>query len=142
MTRDYCRSIHLGKFANCLKYHFRNIGLQTRFTGRWGILQREFPTALTGALNTCLQSDPVCDSIKPRANGLARPHVGSASREDKENCLKGILRILLVAEYALTNPEHQRPMAIGKVPECRLAPAEVSVEQLTIGFTTTIPKST
>jgi hypothetical protein len=48
--------------------------------------------------------------------------------------LEGILSILSLPQNPVTHPKHKWPVTINKLPECRLAPAEVRGEQLSIGF--------
>jgi hypothetical protein len=86
------------------------------------------------AQSACLHCDAVCDTVKPRPDSILRPHVGGPSSEDEEDRLEGILSILSVPQKPVTHTKYKWPVTIDKIPECRLAPAEIRGEQLSIGF--------
>jgi hypothetical protein len=142
IARHHCRPVDLGEFANSPNNHLRDIGLQTRFAHLCDVFERVFSAAMARAQSSCLQGDAVCDTVKPRPDSILRPHVGSPSSEDEEHCLEGILSILSVPQNPVTHSKNKWPVTIDEFLECRLAPAKVSGEQLSIGFAREIRNET
>ena len=88
-----------------------------------------FPRHAAGPQESRLESHARRDAVKPRANGLARPDVRGAPREDEEDGLEGILGVLAVPENPVADAVNEGAVASHQLPEGGLASGEEAVEQ-------------
>ncbi len=95
---------------------------------------RPFPRSPPGSYRLGLGRGPVGHAMKPVADHLPRRHRGGFAGEDQERRLKGILRVIVVAQGAATDAPHHGSVPHDKSLERRPIPRrEKPFEQLPVG---------
>jgi hypothetical protein len=80
------------------------------------------------------QRDAVGDLVQPRRDHLAAPDRGGLAREDQERRLESVLGLVRVAQHALAERQHHRPVPPREHFERRLvAPADEVLQELRVG---------